>query len=119
MAIAPAPKTATTSLRFSVPPAGGVKAFRNINADTDTGVRKTNVTPIDHQVTIENARETGGAKLDVNGFELFHRPTKHQAFNNDEEVEREYYPESIEYLKEVTGASKVVIFDHSKDYLNS
>ena len=38
---------------------------------------------------------------------------KHTSFENDEEVEREYYPEPIELVKELTGASRVVPFDHS------
>jgi len=113
MAISPAPKFTKAQLRFSQPPADGSRAFGEINADPTTGIRKTNIDYAYHEVTIENARETGGAKLDDNGFELFHRPSKHTAFTDDTEIEREYYPESIDYIKEVTGASRVVIFDHT------
>jgi hypothetical protein len=37
----------------------------------------------------------------------------HKAFTNDADIEKEYYPESIELIKRVTGASRVVLFDHS------
>ncbi|KAF8639136.1 hypothetical protein AX17_001626 [Amanita inopinata Kibby_2008] len=34
-------------------------------------------------------------------------------FITDEEIEKEYYPESEELTKELTGASRVVLFDHT------
>ncbi|EEB92672.1 hypothetical protein MPER_08785, partial [Moniliophthora perniciosa FA553] len=37
----------------------------------------------------------------------------HKAFNDEAEIEKEYYPESIELIKKITGASKVVLFDHT------
>lgn len=116
MAIEPAPKYTNATIRFSVPPSDGSRAYHEINANSVTGERVTNVAVDDHPATIENARETGGGKLDVNGFELFHKPSKHTAFTDDKEIENEYYPESIEYIKEITGASRVVIFDHSEPY---
>ena len=36
-----------------------------------------------------------------------------------EEIEREYYPESIALVKELTGASRVVLFDHSTSHPSS
>ena len=33
---------------------------------------------------------------------------------DDAEIEKEYYPESEELIKKVTGASRVVFFDHSE-----
>jgi hypothetical protein len=112
MAIAPAPKQTTASLRFSHPPGDGSRAFNNINADPDTGVRKSNVGHTDYPVTIENARETG-AKIDVHGFELFRGASKHTAFTDDDEIAKEYYPEAEQYIKQFTGASRVVTFDHT------
>jgi hypothetical protein len=39
--------------------------------------------------------------------------SKVKGFYDQKEIEEVYYPESIELIKKVTGASKVVIFDHS------
>ncbi|KAG6882026.1 hypothetical protein C0992_012934, partial [Termitomyces sp. T32_za158] len=44
---------------------------------------------------------------------LVYQPAKHKTFLDDAEIQREYYPESIRLLKSVTGASQVVIFDHT------
>lgn len=52
--------------------------------------------------------------LDSTGFQFYKRAAKHTAFNDNAEIEKEYYPESIDLLKELTGASRVVIFDHSE-----
>ncbi|KAG1810574.1 uncharacterized protein BJ212DRAFT_1484152 [Suillus subaureus] len=37
---------------------------------------------------------------------------KHISFLNDDEIEHGYYPESIDFIKRVTGATSIVIFDH-------
>ena len=37
-----------------------------------------------------------------------------EAFEDDAALEKEYYPESIALIKELTGASRVVVFDHSE-----
>ncbi|EPQ50922.1 hypothetical protein GLOTRDRAFT_24512, partial [Gloeophyllum trabeum ATCC 11539] len=51
--------------------------------------------------------------LDKNGFQFFRRATKHTDFTDDERIRQEYYPESEELLKELTGASRVLFFDHT------
>ncbi|KAG5646559.1 hypothetical protein DXG03_002862 [Asterophora parasitica] len=104
----------TSTLNFFVPPPDGVRAYQNINTDT-TGVRDQNWTLAQHEVVIENLRgkPADAATLDTAGFQLFHSPAKHTTFTDDAEIEREYYPESIELLKKLTGASRVVLFDHT------
>ena len=102
------------SLTYSVPPADGSKAYININTDSVTGVRGKNFTEQSYEVQIENIRgKESSFSLDNSGFQLFRSGAKHKSFANDEEIEREYYPESIELLKNLTGASRVVLFDHS------
>jgi hypothetical protein len=109
------PPSTTAQLTYSIEPANGVRAFQTINADPNTGQRKMNVSRIQKEVVIENLRgREDSASLDTTGFQLYNRPSKHRAFMDDAEIEREYYPESIELIKELTGASKVVLFDHSK-----
>ena len=55
----------------------------------------------------------------LRGFKLYKRAAKHTAFVDDEKVKDEYYPESIEVIKKLTGASRVILFDHSKQPLTS
>ena len=106
--------TVSTTLIYSVPPADGSKPYQNINASSTTGERDRNYTRTQYQVQIENIRgKESSLSLDNSGFQFFRSGAKHKSFANDEEIEREYYPESIELLKKLTGASRVVLFDHS------
>ena len=108
----------TATLTYFVPPDNGVRAYQNINADPITGERKNNYTRQNHDVVIENVRgKEDQYTLDNAGFQFVKAPSKHTSFANNEEVEREYYPETIELYKKLTGASRVVIFDHSEPYL--
>lgn len=112
----PTPKSTTAKLNFFVPPPTGVRAYQNINVDTKTGKRDRNWSLDEHEVVIENLRgktESDAATLDTAGFQLYHRPATHKTFTDDAEIEREYYPESIQVIKELTGASRVVLFDHT------
>ncbi|KAF8876674.1 hypothetical protein BD779DRAFT_1677701 [Infundibulicybe gibba] len=110
--ITPVSTTATLSY-FSDPP-DGVRIYQCINADPKTGIHDKNWTPADKDVVLENLRgKEDSVALDTCGFQYFKRPSKHVSFLNDAEIEQEYYPESIELIKELTGAGKVVIFDHT------
>ena len=51
--------------------------------------------------------------LDHEGFLFMRWETVVIDFYDDEEVRRVYYPEMEALIKEVTGASKVVVFDHT------
>jgi len=50
--------------------------------------------------------------LDVQGFALAEQRSAVRDFWDDDEVRRVYYPEAEEFIKQVTGASRVFIFDH-------
>lgn len=109
------PRSTTATLIYVDPPADGSRAYTNININAESGVRDKNWVLVEKQVEIENLRgKEDSVTLDTAGFQYFHRAAKHEAFIDDAEVEREYYPESIELIKELTGASRVVIFDHSE-----
>lgn len=102
------------SLTYSVPPADNSKAYININTDSTTGIRGKNFTEKSYEVEIENIHEKEELfTLDASGFQFYREEAKHKSFANGEEIEREYYPESIELLKKLTGANRVVLFDHS------
>jgi len=114
MAIASPSSSTTGSLNFYVPPKDGARAYQSINKSEETGIRDRNFTLEEKEVTIHNLRgDESAATLDTTGFQLFKHPAKHTAFATDAEIEREYYPESIELLKELTGAHRVVLFDHT------
>ena len=93
----------------------GSKPYTHINADPNTGVRQQNWIREKHtDIAIENLRgKEDTVTLDTAGFQYFRQPVGYTAFANDEETEKEYYPESIELVKKITGASRIVPFDHS------
>jgi hypothetical protein len=51
--------------------------------------------------------------LDREGFQLITAPTGVEDFSDDEEIRDRYYAEAISLLKGLTGASRVVVFDHT------
>ena len=51
--------------------------------------------------------------LDVSGFTLVEHPTAVKDFFDATELERVYYPEVEALVKRVSGAARVVVFDHT------
>ncbi len=103
--------TVKTPLNYVVEPADGSKACHSVYTDPPD----QNYTHESYEVEIENVRgKEDSVSLDTTGFQFFKAPAKHTAFSSDAEIEAEYYPESIELLKRLTGASRVVLFDHSE-----
>ncbi|KAK0455739.1 uncharacterized protein EV420DRAFT_1644521 [Desarmillaria tabescens] len=101
-------------LFFMQSPANGERAYIKNNAGPDARNNRNYILE-PKTVTVENYRtklNSESITLDTAGFQLFsNRPTQ---FIKDGEVQVEgYYDESIALLKELTGASKVVIFDHT------
>lgn len=106
--------TVPANLIYFLPPLDGSKPYTSINANPETGVRDQNWIKEPHTVEIENIRGNEDAySLDTSGFLYSRNSQKYTAFTDDEEIEREYYPESIELVKKLTGASRIVPFDHS------
>ena len=66
-----------------------------------------------HKVTVRDGRPiTDALSLDREGFVLIRRPTAVKDLYDDEEIRAVYYPECERIMKEATGASRVVVFDH-------
>ncbi len=104
---------------------------REIEADlfyaVDTGVKPVNETmgPGDmsrkrtgirekHKMTVRDGRPlVGSFDLEEHGFEFVDHPTKMTDFFNPEQLADIYYPEVEKLIKERTGASRVLIFDHT------
>ena len=70
---------------------------------------------VDRQrVRVRNARlEDELPALDRNGFQLIRHATALQDFSDEAAIRERYYPEVQKLLQEHTGASKVVVFDHT------
>lgn len=76
------------------------------------GVPRTTGKSEPRSVLIRNARLGEELSLDRQGFQLVRQETAIHDFYDRAEVEKVYYPEIEVLLKEVTGAEKVVVFDH-------
>ena len=64
-------------------------------------------------VVIENLRgKEDAVSLDTAGFQFYKHTSKHAIFDNDEEIRRVYYLESIKLVKKLTGSSRVELSDH-------
>ncbi|RAK80176.1 putative methionine permease [Aspergillus fijiensis CBS 313.89] len=62
-----------------------------------------------HDVSGHEAEYT----LDGNGFQFHPHVSAEKDFLDDEQIKRVYYPEVDRLLKEVTGATRTYIFDHT------
>jgi hypothetical protein len=63
---------------------------------------------------IEDGRARKGAlALEQNGFVLVDHPTQVESFFDEQQLKTVYYPEVERLIREVSGASRVVIFDHT------
>ena len=73
----------------------------------------TNMAHEAHRVRIHDMRPISAeVALDRQGFALVEQRTQVREFWDEEEVRRVYYPEAERFIAEVTGASRVFIFDH-------
>ncbi|MDZ8094598.1 MAG: CmcJ/NvfI family oxidoreductase [Nostoc sp. DedQUE05] len=86
----------------------------NYTYEPPTGIPRTNATYQTHKLPIYNARSISeNISLDREGFAFTGHNTNVRNFYDEDEVRRVYYLEAEQLLKEVTGATKVIIFDHT------
>src|SRR5260370_15857634 len=85
----------------------------NYAYDPAAGVPRSSGKYVGQTVAIHSGREMlGKLSLDTNGFVLTNHETAVRDFYNPDEVKSVYYPEVEHLLKRVTGAERVVVFDH-------
>ncbi|MEH2289073.1 CmcJ/NvfI family oxidoreductase [Nostoc sp.] len=78
------------------------------------GIHRTNGTYQTYKLPIYNARSISeNISLDREGFAFTEHYSNVRNFYDEDEIRRTYYPEAEQLLKEVTGATKVVIFDYT------
>jgi hypothetical protein len=106
-----APATIEATVNYIVD--NGEKIFTQTTGAGGLDVRSGG-TPDPHRVTIRNARLAGDSfALDREGFRFVHHPTKVSDFFDENEIRRVYYPEMEALVKAESGASRVVVFDHT------
>src|SRR6267154_6882461 len=112
----------TTALKAE---AGAVNA--GLHYTLDTGVKPVNETfgpgnirrrqsgdTEERAVTIRDGRPLKDEfDLEVTGFEFVDHQTKVRDFFDADELKRVYYPEVEALVKKVSGAARVVVFDHT------
>lgn len=87
---------------------------RTFSFDPPDGIPKTNVRDDPHVCAIHDARSVAAdISFDEYGFGLIAAPTTLDDFSDDDAIRRVYYKESEDLLKQVTGAHRVFIFDHT------
>jgi len=91
----------------------GDKIFTQTASPGSTDVRSGGALD-PHRVTIRNARlHAQPFALDREGFRFVRHDTKVADFFDDDEIRRVYYPEMEALVKAESGASRVVVFDHT------
>ncbi|MFK0734108.1 MAG: CmcJ/NvfI family oxidoreductase [Gloeotrichia echinulata GP01] len=86
----------------------------NYTYEPPSGTPRSNTAYQTHKLRIYNARPISEKiLLDQEGFAFTEHNTNVRNFYDEDEVRQVYYPEAEQLLKEVTGGTKVVIFDHT------
>jgi hypothetical protein len=87
---------------------------RTYTYDPPPGVPRTTFRSEPRRVQIRDIRPiAGGFSLDQQGFAVVDLPTAVDDFYNEDSVKQVYYPESEALLKKITGADRILIFDHT------
>jgi hypothetical protein len=78
------------------------------------GVARSNIVTEERVLPIHDMRSVGReASLEEEGFALLNAPTSTTDLYDDESLKKTYYAEAERIIKETTGASRVVVFDHT------
>ena len=75
--------------------------------------RRTSGTEEAHRMEIADGRRAGDLSLDTSGFMLVEHRTQVRDFFDAEELKRVYYPEVVALVQRMSGAKRVVVFDHT------
>jgi hypothetical protein len=87
---------------------------RALEYEPPQGVPDTTAVHRDYTVTIRDVRPVASAlSLDREGFQLITAPSGVSDFYDEEAVRTRYYAETVTLLEELTGASHVLVFDHT------
>lgn len=102
--------TGTLNYFLSLPDGSPSRPYLDMNS----GKRVRNWVDDPHDMHIENVRGKEELyRLDNAGFQYGREAAKHTSFLSDVEIKLEYYPECIDIIKRATGASNIIVFDHT------
>jgi hypothetical protein len=87
---------------------------RSLEFDPPPGVPQTTAVYREHTVEIRDVRPVAAMlSLEDEGFQLLTAPTSVTDFDDKEAIRTRYYAETVSLLEKLTGASRVVVFDHT------
>jgi hypothetical protein len=87
---------------------------RSLEYEPPPGVARTTAVYRDHTVPIRDVRPVASAlSLEREGFELITAASSVSDLYDQEAIQTRYYAETVSLLEELTGASRVVVFDHT------
>ena len=87
---------------------------RSLEYEPPPGVPRTTAVYRQHTVTIRDIRPIASTlALEREGFQLVAAASSVRNFYDQEAVQTRYYAETVSLLEELTGASRVVVFDHT------
>jgi hypothetical protein len=102
---------ATAELNYIIPTQERPRSFTYEPAD---GSARTTVTTAPHQLAVQDLREEDHTfTLDGEGFAVVQHNSAVTDFQDEGQIRQVYYAEAERLLKEVTGAERVFIFDHT------
>lgn len=81
--------------------------------DPPAGIERQNCEFELVRMPIRDARQLASPpSVDVEGFALWDAPSMVSDFRNDQEIIEKYYQETSDLVRNATGASSVIVFDH-------
>ena len=87
---------------------------RNYADDPPPGVPQSTAQYEERTVAIRNLRPlAAGFSVDREGFQFASAPSRFERFDDGDAVRRDYYAEAAQLVVELTGAARVVVFDHT------
>jgi len=87
---------------------------RSLEFEPPAGVPRTTAVYREHTVEIRDVRPVASTlSLEREGFRLLTVPTSVRDFDDESSIRTRYYAEAESLLKELTGAARVVVFDHT------
>ena len=87
---------------------------RSLEYEPPPGVPRMTAVYRDHTVTIRDVRPIASTvSLEREGFQLVTAASRVTDFYDQEAIQTRYYADTVSLLEELTGASRVVVFDHT------
>jgi hypothetical protein len=87
---------------------------RSLEFDAPPGVPRTTTVYRERMVEIRDLRPAAPTfSLDREGFQLLTAPSSVHDFGHEDAIRNRYYAETVALLEAVTGAARIVVFDHT------